>query len=70
MDEYPNYVEDELPIFAVMADAISKLALTHSKITDETMQNIVRDAAQLCLQEMSPPKQASTLHVFDGGRPQ
>ena len=70
MAEESNYVEDELPIFAVLADAIGKLALTHAKLTDETMKNIVHDAALLCLHEMNPPKQSASLHVFEGGRPQ
>lgn len=52
-----------------MSQCIVALATAHDGVEDEAMQNIVHDAALICLSIMSPQdKSKADLMAFDGGK--
>lgn len=53
-----------------MGETISNLAHAYKNLSDEDMQQVVKVAAHLCLQMMSPPAPAPNIVGLDGGKMQ
>tara|TARA_B100000780_G_C21066579_1_gene428928 strand:- start:363 stop:563 length:201 start_codon:yes stop_codon:yes gene_type:complete len=61
----------DLIVFTAMSASIAKLAEVHASLADTAMQNIVHDAALICLQIMSiDDSTTAELMAFDGGKMQ
>lgn len=66
---------DEIPLAVLsnMAQCVARLAEVHPKLEDEEMQNMVHDAALICLSVMTfddPNDGGADLFSFDGGKMQ
>ena len=53
-----------------LGETISNLAHASKNLSDEDMQQVVKVAAHLCLQIMSPPAPSATVVGLDGGKMQ
>lgn len=53
-----------------MGETISNLAHAYKNLSDEDMQQVVKVAAHLCLQMMSPPAPTPNIVGLDGGKMQ
>jgi len=53
-----------------MGETISNLAHAYKNLSDEDMQQVVKVAAHLCLQMMSPPAPTANIVGLDGGKMQ
>jgi len=64
--------EVELVVLTSMSQCIAKLAEVHDKVSDKGMQDIVHDAALICLTLMVPEEEQDkgVLMSFDGGKMQ
>ena len=65
--------EVSLGVMSNMAHCIARLAEVHQNLKDPEMQNMVQDAALICLSIMSsndPEEGGADLFSFDGGKMQ
>lgn len=64
--------EAALVVSTTMSQCIAKLAEVHGKVSDKGMQDIVHDAALICLALMAPEEEQDrgVLMSFDGGKMQ
>lgn len=53
-----------------MGETISNLAHASKNLPDEDMQQLVKVAAHICLQMMTPPAKASNVVGINGGKMQ
>ena len=53
-----------------LGETISNLAHASKNLPDEDMQQLVKVAAHICLQMMSPPQKVSNIVGIDGGKVQ
>jgi|TARA_R110000744_G_scaffold331992_1_gene437411 hypothetical protein len=61
----------DLIVFTAMSASIARLAEVYSSVDDDDMQNIVHDAALICLQIMTiDDSMTAELMAFDGGKMQ
>ena len=63
----------DLIVLTSMSQCVAKLAEVHDKTTDKGMQDIVHDAALICLTMMTPQddeEARGVLTSFDGGKMQ
>ena len=62
----------DLVVLTTMSQCIAKLAEVHDKTADKGLQNIVHDAALVCLTMMAPQDdgERGVLMSFDGGKMQ
>ena len=62
-----------LAVLSHMAQCVARLAEVHPNLEDQEMQNMVHDAALICLSIMSfkdPEDGGADLFSFDGGKMQ
>ena len=53
-----------------LGETISSLARASENLPDEEMQQLVKVAAHICLQMMTPPAKTSNIVGLDGGKMQ
>ena len=64
--------EIDLAVLVSMSQCIARLAEVHDKASDKAMQDIIHDAALICLTMMVPEDEpeGGVLMSFDGGKMQ
>ena len=62
--------ELDLVVLTSMSQCIARLSEVHDKVSDKGMQDIVHDAALICLTMMVPEEEQDrgVLMSFDGGK--
>ena len=66
MDEF----DMDIAKTVALGETISNLAHASKNLPDDDMQQLVKVAAHICLQMMTPPAKASNIVGIDGGKVQ